>query len=157
MNDLVIRPATSGDAEALRQLTRRMAAFDLPPWRTPDEVMDADARAMLAAVSAAHPASEVFVAERGGTPMGCLHMVVATDFFGRPHAHLSVIAVSAEAEGTGVAPALMECAEDWARGRGMALLTLNVFAGNARARRFYEKAGFSIEALKYAKAVDDAG
>jgi RimJ/RimL family protein N-acetyltransferase len=33
----------------------------------------------------------------------------------------------------------------------MSLLTLNVFDGNTRARRFYESAGFAPETLKYAK------
>jgi len=32
-----------------------------------------------------------------------------------------------------------------------ATLTLNVFAGNARARAFYEKSGFSVETVRYTK------
>ena len=35
--------------------------------------------------------------------------------------------------------------------RGVSLLTLNVFAGNARARRVYERAGFVSELLRYTK------
>jgi ribosomal protein S18 acetylase RimI-like enzyme len=73
------------------------------------------------------------------------------DFFGRHHAHISVIATSEAAEGTGVGRALMEYAEQWARKRNLTLLTLHVFAANARARRFYEKAGMAPEFLKYAK------
>ena len=34
---------------------------------------------------------------------------------------------------------------------GQSLLTLNVFAANERARRFYERAGLAPEMLKYAK------
>ena len=37
--------------------------------------------------------------------------------------------------------------------RGLPLLTLNMFAGNARARRFYEIAGFEVEMVKYAKPI----
>ena len=48
---------------------------------------------------------------------------------------------------------LMEHAEQWTAERGLPLLTLNMFAGNARARRFYEKGGFQIEMVKYAKRV----
>jgi len=47
----------------------------------------------------------------------------------------------------------MEHAEQWTAERGLPLLTLNMFAGNARARRFYEKGGFQIEMVKYAKRV----
>ena len=47
----------------------------------------------------------------------------------------------------------MAFADDWARGRGLPLITLNVFAGNARARRLYERAGFDVELLKYVKRV----
>jgi RimJ/RimL family protein N-acetyltransferase len=44
-------------------------------------------------------------------------------------------------------------AESWAREQGMAMLTLNVFDGNARARRVYERNGFAPETLRYVKAV----
>ena len=151
---VVIRLATPRDADALLQLASRMADFELPPWRTPAEVTGADGRAMVNALTAGDPAAEVFVAESDRGVDGCLHMVVATDFFGRPHAHVSVIATSEAAEGTGVGRALMSHAEAWARGRGLALLTLNVFAGNARARRFYERGGFIPEAVMYARAID---
>jgi RimJ/RimL family protein N-acetyltransferase len=32
-----------------------------------------------------------------------------------------------------------------------ARLTLNVFEGNARARRVYERAGFAVETVRYVK------
>ena len=62
-----------------------------------------------------------------------------------------MIATTAAAEGSGVGRALMAHAEEWTRHRDLPLLTLNVFASNTRARRFYEKAGFDPEFLKYAK------
>jgi Acetyltransferase (GNAT) family len=57
---------------------------------------------MMNAVRAGSPDTEVLIAERGGTVVGCLHMVTPTDFFGRRHAHITVIATSEAAEGTGV-------------------------------------------------------
>ena len=148
---VLIRPATSSDRDTLKQLARRLADFDLPPWRTANEIADADARAMLAAVSAARRDDEVFIAERSGHEVGCLHILATTDFFGRRHAHLSVIATSADAAGSGVGRALMEFAEAWSRERALTMLTLNVFATNARARRFYERNGMAPEVLKYVK------
>ena len=35
----------------------------------------------------------------------------------------------------------------------LSLMTLNVFAGNERARRFYDRVGFEVEMLKYAKKI----
>lgn len=151
--DLVIRLATPADDAALSHLSTRLAAFDLPPWRTPAEIAAADARGMIAAIGAGQPDDQVFLAEREGMPVGCLHILATTDFFGRRHAHISVIATSAAAEGTGVGRALMAFAENWTRQRQLSLLTLHVFAANTRARRFYEQAGMVAEFLKYAKTL----
>jgi ribosomal protein S18 acetylase RimI-like enzyme len=148
---LSIRSATRADEQALMTLSKRMANFAVPAWRSASEITDADGRSMVNAVELAHPDSEVFIAERDGQVAGCLHMLVSRDFFGRRHAHISVIAVSDAAEGTGAGRTLMAYAERWARDRGLHVITLNVFAANARARRLYEKAGFEIELLKYAK------
>ena len=151
--ELTIRSALASDERALLALASRMANFELPPWRGADEITSADGRAMIDALRGGHPDSEVFVAERDGRAAGCLHMVVAQDFFGRRHAHLSVIATSREAEGTGVGRELMNFADEWARVRALPFITLNVFAANARARRLYEKAGYTLELLKYAKSL----
>jgi ribosomal protein S18 acetylase RimI-like enzyme len=150
---LSIRPASSTDAEAITALARRLGAIPLPHWRTPDEISSADAREMIAALTSPSKDNEVFIAERNGHIVGCLHMLTMTDFFGKAHAHISVIATTEDAEGTGVGRALLARAEAWARERGLSLLTLNVFDGNARARRFYENAGFAAETLKYSKPV----
>jgi ribosomal protein S18 acetylase RimI-like enzyme len=151
MDDLTIRAATRDDEATLLNLATRLTEFELPPWRTAREIADADGRAMMSAVR--HPSSddEVFIAERNGAVVGCLHMQAPTDFFGRPHAHISVIASTRESEGSGVGRALMAHAEVWARERGLTLMTLNVFATNARARRFYEIAGYTAETMRYVK------
>ena len=148
---ILIRPATSSDRDTLKQLARRLADFELPPWRTAHDIADADARAMIAAVAASRKDDQVFIAERSGREVGCLHILATTDFFGRRHAHLSVIATSADAAGSGVGRALMEFAEAWSRERRLTMLTLNVFANNTRARRFYERNGMTQEVLKYVK------
>jgi ribosomal protein S18 acetylase RimI-like enzyme len=151
VHDIVIRPATPNDETALMALASRMANFELPPWRAASEITDADGRDMVKAVAAGDPEHTVVIAEREGAAAGCLYVLVATDFFGRRHAHISVIVTSAAAEGTGVGRALMAYAEGWGQAKGLPLLTLNVFAANGQARRFYEKTGFEVEMLKYAK------
>lgn len=148
---LRIRRATADDEAVLLGMAERMADFDLPRWRAGREIIEADGRDVVRAVTAGDPDHDVFVAEIEGAPAGCLYVHPAQDFFGRRHAHISVIATTAAAEGTGVGRALMAHAEAWARERGLSLLTLNVFAANTRARRFYEKAGFELEMVKYAR------
>jgi GNAT superfamily N-acetyltransferase len=148
---LSIRPATDQDGTALTSLAWRLTAFTLPPWRKPGDIAEADAREMMEAIRQGSPSNEVFIAERDGAIAGCLHMVGAVDFFGMRHGHISVIAVTPESEGSGVGRALMEYAEAWTKRRGYSLLTLNVFAANARALRFYERAGFAPEIMKYSK------
>jgi GNAT superfamily N-acetyltransferase len=149
--EIHIRPATAADEAVLRSLAERLTAFELPAWRKAGDIVTADAREMLDAVRAAAPDNEVFLAERAGVPVGCLHVLDLTDFSGTRHAHISVLATTEEAEGSGVGRALLAHAETWARRRAHSLLTLNVFAANERARRFYDRAGLSAEMLKYAK------
>jgi len=148
---LTIRKAVDSDERHLIDLSARMANFALPPWRTAAEITSADGRAMIDALRAAHRDSEVFIAEREEVVAGCLHVVVASDFFGRRHAHVSVIATTLAAEGTGVGRALMDFADEWARARQLPFITLNVFATNSRARRLYERCGYGVELLNYAK------
>jgi GNAT superfamily N-acetyltransferase len=153
MAELVIRPAGGRDEPALLRLAGRLAEFELPGWRTASSVIGADAQAMLEAIRANRDDNVVFMAERAGAPAGCLHILATQDFFGLSHAHVSVIATTAEAEGSGVGAALLDYGEAWARSRGLPLLTLNVFAANARARQFYERAGMNVEFVKYAKPI----
>jgi len=50
-----------------------------------------------------------FVAEVDGRQAGCAYLVTLVDYFNeRPHAHLSVLAVAADAEGQGVGSALLD-------------------------------------------------
>jgi GNAT superfamily N-acetyltransferase len=148
-----IRRATADDEAALLAMAERMADFGVPHWRTGREIVEADGRDVMRAVTTGEPDHDVFIAEVDGAPAGCLYVHPAQDFFGRRHTHISVIATTAAAEGTGVGRALMAHAEAWARERGLSLLTLNVFAANTRARHFYERAGFEVEMVKYAKEV----
>lgn len=150
-----IRRATADDEAALLGMAARMANFEVPRWRSAGEIIEADGRDMVRAVTAGHPDHEVAVAELNGVPAGCLYILVATDFFGRRHAHISVIATTGAAEGHGVGRALITYAEHWARERRLPLLTLNVFAANTRARRFYEGAGFEVELVKYVKPLTE--
>ena len=149
---VAIRLATPADRDFLHRLASRLADFDRPAWRSADEIADGDRRALDDALDDPQAATELFVAELAGERAGCLLMWTLEDYFSQDwHAHISVIAVTRDAEGQGVGRALMEHAESWARGRGHRSITLSVFDGNHRARTLYERVGFSTEMRRMTK------
>ena len=110
---------------------------------------------MLAVFEQPGESTVLLIAERGpAEPLGCLFATTEPDFFtGRLGAHIEVVAVTAEAEGRGIARMLLAAGEDWARKRRYDHVTLNVFVANARARAVYESLGYSPETIRYRKAL----
>lgn len=92
----------------------------------------------------------MLVAELDGAPAGVAYLVTLVDYFNeRTHAHLSVLAVSAEAEGKGVGSALLDRSAAWAKERQSDRLTLSALVTNSRARALYERKGFGGEYIRY--------
>jgi ribosomal protein S18 acetylase RimI-like enzyme len=54
------------------------------------------------------------------------------------------VSVRPQAQGRGLATALLEAAADWAGERGMAAMTLTTFRDVAWNRPFYERRGFRV-------------
>jgi ribosomal protein S18 acetylase RimI-like enzyme len=149
-----IRPARAQDREFILSLTPRLAeGFPLPSWRTPEEVVRAEAGAVVAALDHPIEGASLLIAERSdGELGGFVYVQQQVDYFRqRPHAHVSILTVGAEVEGQGAGRALLEAAERWARTQGLEFITLNVFAGNQRARAVYERIGYAPETLRYVK------
>ncbi len=155
MADMTIRPATPADRDALLALTARLADFPRPAWRSAHEIAVADNARLLAAVAAPGPDTVVLVSgAEGGAVDGVVFVATNTDYFtGERHGHVEVLAVAPHAQGRGVARALMSAAESWARARGDAFITLNVFDANARARSLYARLGYLPETVHYRKAL----
>ena len=92
----------------------------------------------------------LIVAELDGRAAGYAYLVTLVDYFTeRPHAHLSVLAVAADAEGRGVGSALLDQSIAWAKARQSDRLTLSALVTNARARSLYERKGFAGEYVRY--------
>lgn len=143
-------------------LADRLVAFDVPPWRPKAELIEGDRRALeewfnaqQADVSPADARSAkadeaMYIAELDGRPAGCAYLVTLVDYFNeRPHAHLSVLAVSEAAEGKGVGSALLDQSVAWAKQRNSDRLTLSALVTNVRARALYERKGFGGEYIRY--------
>jgi len=69
-------------------------------------------------------------------------MNIVSDLLAAGVWHIGLFMVGVEARGTGLAPALLRRLERWAIAGGATWLRLGVVAGNARAEKFWESAGF---------------
>jgi ribosomal protein S18 acetylase RimI-like enzyme len=148
-----VRPARPSDRSFILGVTPRLAqGFELPPWRTAREVVEAESAAVEKALRPGTERAALLVAEvTEGEPGGYVYVNMDTDYFGRTHAHIDILAVSSAAEGRGAGRSLIEAAEEWARSEGIDLITLNVFAANQRARSLYERLGYAPETLHFVK------
>lgn len=155
----LIRPARRSDEATLLGMLPLLADFPVPPWRTARQIADADLRVLREALHHPGPETSILVAEdTPGSVTGFIFATTRQDYFtGRPHAHIEVLTVRPEAQGRGVARALVGAVEEWARSRGQASVTLNVFARNERARTVYERLGYAPETTHYIKPLGPPG
>ena len=150
---VTVRDATAADREFVVGLAPRLRAFGDPPLRPADAIDAAERGALERALHERADDAALLVAEIGELgPAGVAYAETAVDYFtGERHGHLAILIVAEAAEGHGVGRALLGAVDAWAIGRGYRLLTLNVFAGNARARAVDERAGFAPDTIRYAK------
>ena len=148
---VTIRIATAGDRAFVLDLAVRLVSFDVPTWREKTELVEGDRRALRQWFETPTKDEETLViAEIDGKPAGCAYLVTLIDYFNeRPHAHLSVLAVAADAEGRGVGSALLDHSVAWAKQRNSDRLTLSALVTNSRARALYERKGFAGEYVRY--------
>jgi GNAT superfamily N-acetyltransferase len=90
----------------------------------------------------------LFIAEADGRPVGWAFVVEeAGDLFvkesERRHGFIAELFVEDAARGQGHGRALIAACEDWARGRGMAVLIIGVLTGNGKAAAVYQRDGFA--------------
>ena len=151
-----IRVARPADEATLVGMLHLLADFPVPRWRTARQIADADLRILLEALHRPDPTTSILIAEDPpGTVVGFVFATTRQDYFtGRPHAHIEVLAVQPLAQGRGIARALIDATEAWARGRGHASVTLNVFADNTRARTVYQRLGYLAETVHYIKPLE---
>jgi GNAT superfamily N-acetyltransferase len=148
-----IRPADQNDANFILSLVPRLTEFGPPIWRDRDAMIAIDQGVLEAKLSSMTPDSIILLAEsEDGRKFGFIHLQEASDYYHpQKYAHIADLIVDASAESRGVARALIERAEGWARDRGYEWLSLNVFADNMKARSLYKKLGFGEDVMKYIK------
>jgi GNAT superfamily N-acetyltransferase len=153
-----IRPLEQRDRDFVLSLSGRLFAVGRPAWRDPERLR-AFHRHYAELTAAAGADGEVALIAEGerGEALGVVHVTTQeSGLTGERQAYLATLAVTEEAEGRGVASALLAAAEEWARAQGFRLLALDVFAENARARSFYARRGFQEETLTLIKELGRA-
>ncbi|MFF2493705.1 GNAT family N-acetyltransferase [Agromyces sp. NPDC058064] len=162
MTDLVIRPATAADLEALAGLAAETFPLACPPHTTAESIADFVERHFQPEHFAAYladPERRLVVAERGasGALVGYSMLIggepgdadAATAVGARPAIELSKFYTRAGEHGGGIAAPLMAATLDAARAAGAVVCWLGVNEENGRAIRFYEKQGFAKAGRKH--------
>ena len=154
-----IRPAQAAEAGPLHDLAALTFPLACPPSTT-EAAKAAFIEQHLSRAAferyLADPQRLVLVAERGGELVGYAMLVhgepadpdVAVVVQHRPTAELSKLYVHPELHGGGVASALVEHVLHAAVDQAAVSVWLGVNIHNARANRFYEKAGFAVVGTK---------
>jgi GNAT superfamily N-acetyltransferase len=141
---LLIRSATADDAEELVRANE--AAWNAGMAQIVDKQLgelapfEGRVARYREGIAAVPPGMRLWVAERGGRIVG--HANVAVD---NELGELSALYVVPEEWGSGVAGALLAEAVSGMRDLGATEATLWVVEGNTRARRFYEREGWSAD------------
>jgi ribosomal protein S18 acetylase RimI-like enzyme len=87
-----------------------------------------------------------------GQAIASLWVGIAVDqSSGIRHAHVFLLYVKPQYRRRGIARALMQVAEDWARRQGDRQIGLQVFANNRPAVNLYERLGYQVQALSMIK------
>ena len=157
--EVSVRPARDDDGEFILALVPRLMEFGPPPWYDAAEMVATDLETIGRVLKETPAGTAVLVAEGAdGQRLGFIHLNSTVDYFTREEVgHVSDVVVAPGGEGRGVGRALMAAAEEWARGRGYRLLTLNAFVRNTRARRLYERLGYGEDMVKYVKELRRPG
>ena len=155
--EIRIRSATASDGDAMLALMPRLAEFDIPDSRDPEHLYRDDAALLREWIAGDTDDCIVHVAEDGdGAILGLTLVRLRPEALSHePSSHLEAIAVSKEAEGKGIAKALLAAAEVEAMRQGAQTMTLHVISTNTRARGFYERSGYDGEMIRYIKSIVD--
>ena len=152
MSTITLRPATADDRDFMDSLSSRFSSVPHVSWHDVTAMEGFQARHTAASLAPAEGSQTLVACAADGKRLGYIHLKPGKDgVTDEPCGYISLVATTKDAEGTGVATRLMAAAEDWARGCGYRLLSLDVFADNRRAVDFYQRVGFETETLRMVK------
>ncbi len=140
MPEIRVRRAEPGDIDALMKLEHRVFATDRLSRRSLRRLLNSPSAAVLVAVENAQLAGIAIVLFRSNSAV----------------ARLYSLAVAPHAGGRGVAPMLLDAAEEAALARGCRIMRLEVHDANHAATSRYRKSGYR-EFGRYRAYYEDGG
>jgi diamine N-acetyltransferase len=154
---LHIRPATVADLPAIHLIFEYADGYHraaLPDIFAPSDEGVRSEEYLLSIL--ADSDGVLFIAEMDGRTAGLIyvrerHTPDITLLVPRRYAVIDSLAVLPWAQQSGVASALLVCAEVWARERGLERIELGVYEFNSRARTLYERMGYQVVRHEMAK------
>lgn len=149
-----IRKALSTDKQYVLKIAERLADFEIPTWRTSEEVASEDIKILDSYFSCPKCNQHLYVAEQDATIVGIIFLEERTDFFNKENLlHISILAVNKAYSGCGIGSKLLGYAEVLSLEQGINRISLNVFASNQHARNLYRKREFNEETISMVKDV----
>lgn len=142
--NLTVRAAAPADAETVAHLLATL---------TGEPVTPAQAAERLAALGATGT-DAVFLAERGGRPVGLAALHWGPQLHRpAPGARVLALVVAEEARGGGIGAALLDHCEAHARAQGCGFMEITSRHEHTGAHRFYARRGYDASALRFRKAL----
>jgi ribosomal protein S18 acetylase RimI-like enzyme len=146
--NIIIRPATDADREAILALGPRLAV-GVAPWRDQSEALAAGGRWLEDSLAAAaRGEGAAFVGSVADEVLGVIGIRPSRHFTGENDGYIGELVVAENASRQGIGQALIDVADTWARDHGLANLTLHTGAYNTGARAFYAALGFTEEEVR---------
>ena len=151
---VVIRQAGDADADFVAGFVESLLEHGSPAWDSTVALAPGFRQVLLDAVRNQGSRSIVLIAEVNETRVGFISLKVVDAIGGAQRAHVADLAVTESARRQGVGSKLMQAAEIWGRERGLRTLSLDVWACNEPALRFYASGGYIAESTSLIKSID---
>lgn len=141
-SQIAIRPATLDDVPVLLQFEQGIVATERPfdPTLKQKDVRYHDIPGIISS-----PDAELVVAVDNGKVIGCGYgkILEAEQYLRHDlYCYVGLVFVTPEYRGMGVNKMMLHALKDWSRSRNIFEMRLEVYDGNGRAKRAYEKEGF---------------
>ena len=130
---IAIRDASVSDAASLARLATQLGY----------PTTEAEAGQRAAAILR-RPGHRVLVAEENGEVVGWIHVAPSITLESDPSAEIAGLVVDDRSRGRGIGARLIAEAEAWAAGEGYGVMRVRSNVKRERARRFYERAGYTV-------------
>ncbi|HEX6818776.1 MAG TPA: GNAT family N-acetyltransferase [Ktedonobacterales bacterium] len=154
-NQWRVRQAVPEDRAFLEEIAPRLT-IGIAPWIDPTRMLTTMRGYLLFDLEKMEDDSTVFIAVgEDDKPVGVATVNSNFHFTDEPQAYLGELAVREEVEGQGVASALLEAVELWARRRGLPWIALETGSRNTRARDFYARHGYEEESVRLVKPLSE--